>query len=149
MGLFRRREQSAEGAPRTTTVSAVLLEGDELVEVVGESHYQPAIRRVCGVSDPAQPVGHDCIAALFPEPDNRYDPDAVMVQVDGEHVGYLRREDSAAYLPAIDTLGRRRKLIACHARISGRGAEGTTANLGVFLKLPPPDEALDDAEDDE
>ena len=46
---------------------------------------------------PFTSVPFDCIAALVPEPSNPYDSNAVMVQIDGRHVGYLSREDAVAF----------------------------------------------------
>jgi hypothetical protein len=43
----------------------------------------------------------DLLAALVPEPTNRHDANAVMVQVNGQHVGYLEKEAAALYSPVI------------------------------------------------
>jgi hypothetical protein len=45
------------------------------------------------------------IAILVREPDNAHDPNAVMVWIDGEHVGYLRKEDAAVIAHRIDWAG--------------------------------------------
>jgi hypothetical protein len=39
----------------------------------------------------------DLVAALVPEPSNPHDVNAVMVQISGQHVGYLEKEDAARY----------------------------------------------------
>lgn len=127
------------------TVDAVLLEGDEIVEAVGESNYQPALTKLCG-SDRWEEVRFECIAALVPEPSNRYDPNAVMVQCDGHLVGYLSRGDAIAYGPVVRRLAEQGKVIACNAMIAGRGPGSETKNRGIFLHLPSPDEALADAD---
>jgi hypothetical protein len=57
---------------------------------VGESQYQPALRRV------AQ-SGRICWATLVPEPDNPFDGNAVCVKVQGETVAYLSRTDARRY----------------------------------------------------
>ena len=36
-----------------------------------------------------------CTAALEPEPDNQYDPNAVKVYADGVHIGYIKKESAA------------------------------------------------------
>jgi hypothetical protein len=68
-------------------------DGTRKLSVVGESNYQEALMRVSG-----GPVNgehrHDCTALLVLEPDNSHDPKAVMVQVDGECVGYLSRHNA-------------------------------------------------------
>ena len=122
-------------------VDAIVLEGDELVAAVGESNYQHTLRSACG-SVRWEDVAYDCLAVLVPQPSNRHDPNAVMVQVDGQLVGYLSRGDAADYGPAFQTAAAMGKVIACEARIAGRGPGSDTDNLGIFLHLPGPDEAL-------
>jgi hypothetical protein len=118
------------------SVDAAFFEGDEcseLVAAVGESNYQEALSRVCG-SSRWEDVRFDCIAALVREPNNPYDSNAISVQVEGQIVGYLSREDAKAYGPLVATHG----VVACRARIAGRGPGSETQNLGIFLELPPP-----------
>lgn len=43
----------------------------------------------------------DLVAALVPEPSNPHNRNAVMVQINGQHVGYLEKEDAARYQPVI------------------------------------------------
>jgi hypothetical protein len=119
---------------------------DELVAAVGEASYQDALRRICG-SDRWEDVRCDVRAVLVPEPSNQYDPNAVMVQVDGQLVGYLSRGDAIEYRPTTQLLFEEQHVIVCDARICGRGPGSDTANLGIFLELPTPDHALDEAED--
>ena len=134
-------------APAPTSVEAVLLGEDggaherELVGVVGESHYQAAISAACGRRG-SEAVRHECVAALVAEPGNQYDPNAVMVQVDGRPVGYLSREDAILYHPVIDAATRLGVVVACNAFISARdGGEATTTNAGVFLHIPSPEDS--------
>jgi HIRAN domain len=78
-------------------VDAAFFEGDEcteLVAAVGESNYQEALSHICG-SSRWEDVRFDCIAALVREPSNPYDSNAISVQVDGQLVGYLSREDAS------------------------------------------------------
>lgn len=118
---------------------------DELVAAVGEASYQPALRHICG-SDRWEDIRCEVRAVLVPEPANEYDPNAVMVQVDGHHVGYLSRDDALDYQPVTAMLLERQHVVVCNARICGRGPGSETANLGIFLELPAPDDALDEAE---
>lgn len=134
---FRRRGGQAE--PNSTDL--IHLQGDRRIAAVGESHYQDALLAACG-GRRGQAVSHDCAAILLPEPGNPYDPAAVMVWAGGRHVAYLSRSDAAAYRPAIALASTIDHLIACPAHIAGRGEEGETANLGIFLHLPTPAEAL-------
>lgn len=127
-------------AARGHTALELLLEGDERVEAVGESHYQPALLRCCGARR-GQEVRFGCRARLLPEPTNPYDSNAVAVQVDGEHVAYLARADAARWQPLLLQLQTAGQVAACEAVIAARGARGDTDNLGIFLHLPPLAEA--------
>jgi hypothetical protein len=108
------------------------LRGRELVNVAGESHYQKALRAIAGAGE----VRHATEARLVPEPDNPHDPHAVVVEVQGAKVGYLPRALAAAWTPRLAELAARRRVGACEATIVG----GADTPLGVFLRLPAPDE---------
>ena len=107
------------------------------MNVAGESHYQDALRKMIGPTK--GDVAVDTEALLIPEPSNPHDPNAVMVQIDGQLVGYLPRDEAVAYGPTLKQLGERGRTGLCEARIAGR-AESGTSNLGVFLRLPDLDE---------
>jgi hypothetical protein len=70
---------------------AVLLGGQDRVEVRGESHYQDALDKVCGGRCEE---GHKrkVYAALDWQPDNPYDKNAIAIRVDGEMVGHMVKE---------------------------------------------------------
>jgi hypothetical protein len=106
---------------------------DELVNVVGESNYQPAIREACGW-EPGTDTHFECFAELVPEPTNRYDPNAVRVDLNGACVGYLSRADALELGPAISEALSDHCSGLVRAVIAGR-ADGDTDNLGVFLHL--------------
>jgi len=109
-----------------------VLEGDELVRVVGTSHYQDALLELTGRQGDEE-IRVDKIAIFAPEPENPHDPNAIAVQIDGRLVGYLSRDENRRWLDVVS--GRE---VGCEAMIAGRG--GTTG-LGVFLRLPTPTEA--------
>ena len=111
---------------------ATFLRGYESVNVAGESHYQDALRAITGPGD----VRRETEAHLIPEPENEYDPNAVRVEIGGDKVGYLPRELAPAWGPRLAELATRKRVGACEATIVGP-ADGT---LGVFLRLPSPDE---------
>ena len=119
-------------------IRPTLVEGRELVAVVGESHYQDALRAITG-SDGRGVVRHECEAALVPEPDNPHDPNAVMVRIDGRLVGYLSRADAVAYAPLVAGIAARGRTAVAEAMVAGRGEESGTSNLGVFLRMPAPE----------
>lgn len=117
----------------------------ELVAAVGEASYQEALIAVCG-SSRWERVRHQCMAALVPEPDNPYDPNAVRVfaECDGTHllVGYLSRGDAVDYGSVVVRAGKLGLTIACTAHVAGREQGSETPNLGIFLDLPTPESCM-------
>ena len=94
------------------------------LSVVGESHYQDALRKIARRSGP----GGVFTARLVPEPDNPYDANAVAVCADSdlEKVGYLARAVAKAYHAPLAHCG---KPVTCPAKLTGLDA-GT---IGVVL----------------
>jgi hypothetical protein len=132
VGLFSKKPQE---------VRDCLLPGGDVVDVVGESHYQDALEAITGGRTEE---GVDCErwAYLLPEPDNPYDRNAVAVSIDGQTVGYLSRSDAAAYLPFLTQLWSRYGLRSvCRASIRGgwQRGEGDFGFFGVKLALAQPE----------
>jgi hypothetical protein len=122
-------------------ISAIrTLGGREVLEVVGESHYQDHLWRIAG-GFTAQPVRNPIRALLIPEPDNPYDPNAIRVVVDNGTVGYLSREDAVAYGPGLhELMDSSGATIALEGQLVGGGPRGNGIGmLGVFLDHNPVD----------
>jgi len=123
------------------SIPATLYTGNETLEVVGESHYQDALWKIVGGPRPDR-VRYETHAVLMPEPDNRYDPNAVKVLIAGNLVGYLSREDAAAYRPGLLLLMKSsvNGLVALNATVVGGGQRPDGPGLlGVFLDHDPAD----------
>jgi HIRAN domain len=136
MGLFRRMFSSAVSPAVDDSVSLDIeaeVIRDEMVNVVGESNYQPAIRKACGWK-PGTDTHFECFAELVPEPTNLHDPNAVRVDINGTCVGYLSRADAVELGPAIREALSEHGSGLVRAVIAGH-AVGDTDNLGVFLHL--------------
>jgi collagen type III alpha len=122
------------------TVDEFLIEGDDLVSVVGTSHYQPALTEISGrIGD--EEIRFETRATLVPEPDNPHDANAIAVHVTNRLVGYLSREENPRWQEIVKVLTEHGHVAAAEAMIAGRGPGGGTSNLGVFLRLPTPTEA--------
>jgi hypothetical protein len=131
-------------AAHVGTVVATVYPGDETLEVVGESHYQEALWQIVGGRNP-DPVRHETYAVLVPDLSNGYDPNAVEVRINGILVGYLSREDAAAYRPGLLRLMETSAdhHVALHAVIVGGGPRPDGIGyLGVFLDHDPADFGL-------
>jgi len=137
-------KSSLGAAARVEGIDATFYPGDEPLEVVGESRYQDSLWRIVG-GRRRDSVRYETEAVLEPEPDNPYDPNAIRVLVDGNLIGYLSREDAAAYRPGLLRLmeesptGR----VALEAQIVGGGPRRDGIGfLGVFLDHDPADFGL-------
>lgn len=137
MGLLR----LIFGEARTT--ETVMLNGGREVEVVGESHYQSTLERAAGDRQ-YDGVSVDVVATLVPEPSNKYDKDAIAVQVGGRTVGYLSRGAARSYGPLVRRLHGARRLGQCRATIIGGWDRSPRdrGQFGIWLDLATPARAL-------
>lgn len=73
LGLLRRLlgESHTDRPAAPLDVSITLFEGEERLEVKGESYHQESLQRV------VEKFGREVTAILVPEPDNQYDSNAV------------------------------------------------------------------------
>jgi very-short-patch-repair endonuclease len=109
------------------------------VEVVGESYHRDALSAILrshGIGTNHGRVRFSVRATLVPRPSNPYDPNAVEVHVDGRHVAHLARPEAARYQSSILELNRRGLHVTADAQIVGY----SHANVGVFLRLPLPEQ---------
>jgi hypothetical protein len=125
MGFFKK----LFGFERTSTRLAP--GRDWQVPVVGESHYQAALQ-ILHQENGGEDEDAEVAAALVPEDNNPFDPNAVRVEIDSQTVGYLSQEMALQYREALgESIGQ------CSAKIVG-GFElydGSTAHFGVKLNL--------------
>ena len=122
----------------------VLLEGDEDLEVVGESFYQPNLWHLAGAQPGQGRVRTGICAVLVAEDDNPYDPNAVAVWIDGLKVGHLSRENAQRYRPGLLAQQQAQgRPIALAGVITGGGIRSDGPGmLGVFLQHDPEDFGL-------
>ena len=126
---------------QSMSMEATLYTGDETLEVVGESNYQEALWTIVG-GRRRDRVRYDVAAVLLPEPDNRFDANAIKVLIDGNLVGYLSRQDAVAYGPGLLALMNESAngLVALDATIVGGGQRSDGFGfLGVFIDHDPAD----------
>ncbi|MGD9980236.1 MAG: HIRAN domain-containing protein [Hyphomonadaceae bacterium] len=77
-------------------------------------------------------------AMLVLEDSNPHDANAVRVEIDGELIGYLSRDNARRFRADLAAAGQPRASVRCKARIVGgfETASGERAHLGVRLDLP-------------
>lgn len=108
------------------------------VDVVGVTQYQPAIEAAARArEDGARTLTLDAVLML--EDSNPHDSNAVLVQINGRSVGYLKRETARRYRRDLEAAGHPRIIARCKARIVGgfEKPDGQRATYGVKLDLPP------------
>lgn len=111
--------------------------GDREVFVVGEAHYQANIEAVAGGRTELGPSTQYVTAMLVAEPTNRYDRDAVRVEVGGLCVGYIARDGTMEFHPILRQLAGAGRPATCRARLTGgwdRGG-GDVGHFGVVLEV--------------
>jgi hypothetical protein len=115
-------------------------DGEFKLAIVGESHYQAALEKVCGPHDKAADerglgVFVEEPARLILDDSNPYDQNAVRVELRGEPVGYLSRGDAKAYRQYLQRQGAPTVVGLCMAQIRGGFPldEGGRAPFGVRL----------------
>lgn len=110
-------------------------------EIVGESNYQIALGVIAGPKTD-RGVSVQVAAALVPEPDNRHDPFAVRVQVNGRRVGYIASDEAEEYHDYLDDADLDGQIVWCWAQIDGgwsRDGGADEGHYGIKLSLgwPP------------
>jgi hypothetical protein len=108
------------------------------IEVVGVSRWQDAIAAIVdshGRSGRTLTID----AALVLENANPHDANAVRVEIDGELIGYLSRDNARRYRADLVAAGASQAIVRCKARIVGgfQTETGERAHFGVRLDLPP------------
>lgn len=109
---------------------------DELVDIVGEAHYQPALKLLAG--EHGNTAAHkNCMATLTPEDDNKFDKKAVRVSIDGYVVGYLDKDDARSFRHRLIKHKMASQATKCHAIITGGYImkNGNRAHYGVTLEI--------------
>ena len=129
--------------PRTAKVPAMRSEqtfhwpsiGDFEFEVVGESYYQDALRRIASGGD----QGKVWTAMLIPEHDNPHDDLAVRVEIEGLKVGHLSRDDARSFRRRLGAKKLSNHITACNAMITGGSVRKNGEKLlyGVMLDIKP------------
>lgn len=107
------------------------ISGADRVEVVGESFYREALRRVAAAID-GSTGSRECVATLVPDPSNPYDRNAVKVVVGDEHVGHLPRDLAALAAPGIAELAGTVEVVTTRAELCGSDAD---LGFGVVLTV--------------
>jgi hypothetical protein len=142
MSFWRRKKPDQPEHDVTHLDNIVALPDGGRLKVVGESFRQPALKKITHGVQLAQVTGDnwdESVAmpvTLRPEPTNPYDSDAVRVEINGEHVGYLSSDDAPDYQPLLLHLEQQGKLASC----PGRLMIAPSGDICVYLHIAPAEE---------
>jgi hypothetical protein len=139
MGFLRRLlgkpDEIRNAASRSDSITTTaVFGGSEPLEVVGESFYQEALRKIAGAT--SEHVRIPVTATLLPEVDNHFDANAISVWVSGSKVGHLSRDDAAKFRPGLLDLQRQVGAAVALPGVVVGGGEGRPS-YGVFLNYTP------------
>lgn len=113
-------------------------QGDFEFDVVGEANYQDSIKSIVG--DHGDDTPSEIFKALIiPENDNKYDHQAVRIDVNSKTVGYLSREDARSFRRRLSSKKISIKITSCNAGFTGGyiKSDGIRASYGVRLDIKP------------
>lgn len=125
------------GAKKSTQVLYIAGPGTHSLDVVGESHYQKTLETICGGHTRE---GHRKVveATLICEDDNPKDKKAVRVDIQGNTVGHLDRDDARQHRKNLRRNGCAGADVTCSAMVVGGWNRGK-GNIGYFgVKLDYP-----------
>ncbi len=130
-------EQPAPAADPRQNFKPVVLAGPAWCEfeIVGESFRQEALRSIAGDGG-EEGVSHHCRARLVHEYGNPHDANAVRVEIDGLHVGYLPGPSAIDFRSQMRAIGCEGRDAVCAAYINGGWVERKKRrHYGVKLGL--------------
>ena len=106
-------------------------------EIVGEHSYQQALKRIAGAKTET-PKEHFAVATLNQEPNNPHDPEACVVKINTETVGYLSKQEAFDFLDELDTLkiARSTFFLVDAVIIGGWKNKDSEGSYGVKLDMP-------------
>jgi hypothetical protein len=104
------------------------------LEIVGESHYQEALKAICGGHTKD---GHfyETQAVLRLDNDNSYDPNAVAVLIQDRLVGHLSRENAKRYRSLLKKSPETPSQVAAVVMGGWHRGSKDLGSFGVFLAL--------------
>lgn len=107
-------------------------------EVVGESFYQEAIRKIAGEHG-KESANVETMALLIPDENNPHDEKAVRIDINGMTVGHMSRQDARSFRRRLGAKKLGPVVTTCHALIVGGHTmrDGSKASNGVQLDIKP------------
>lgn len=138
MGILKKLFGTSSDQTSPAKIEIVILDGDEDLDVVGESYRQDALWKIVG-GKTSERIRKEAIGYLVPEPNNEYDPNAIGVWIQGSQVGFIAKELAREIIDDLHTLmdSNPGSYIGLRGVVAGGGErEDGPGMLGVFLEFP-------------
>jgi hypothetical protein len=138
MGLLKKLFGSSSSQASPAEIELVIFDGDDDLDVVGESYRQDALWRIVG-GKTSERVRKEAIGYLVPEPNNEYDPNAIGVWIQGLQVGFIAKELAREIIDDLHILidANPGSYIGLRGVVAGGGErDDGPGMLGVFLEFP-------------
>ena len=144
MGFLDRLAGKRESS---VTLTVLELPAGAHVGVVGESHYQDALRKTARLATSDESGERVFRAILVHERENQHDPNAIAVWSEVGQIGHLSREAAAEYQPVFEEIARRRcRGGTCPGVLYGGTPD--TPSYRAVLRLSIPRICLDELDDE-
>ena len=138
-----RREYEAKEQAKNPTLEAKVVKTrsfstrDFSLGIVGESNYQKALANAKRNVKNYNGVAHIKVI-LSLEPENQYDPNAIVVTTEQqETIGYLSRDAAKKYQEGFKLWASTGRSVHCQAKLVG--GEGRKKHIGAWLDLATPE----------
>lgn len=112
-------------------------DGSYSFEIVGEASYQDNLREIAGEKED-RAKDQECIAIIRPEPNNKYDPNAIAVGIDNRLVGYFERNTAKRFHKFLknNNLDGHTVVVVEAMIVGGWSNRGGSGHYGVKLNVP-------------
>jgi hypothetical protein len=134
-------QRSASGprpkAGKVPLVPTHVFKGDGYdFDIVGESHQRENLQALIAAAPASAQASGEIlgVAVLWPEPENKYDSDAVAVYIDGRKVGYISGDECAEMGELLDDCSASGRVLGARARI-GWDSSRPDAPVGVRIEM--------------
>lgn len=106
------------------------------LRAVGTSNYQDKLEKFAGGRN-EESARKSVEVVLIEENDNPHDPNAVKIEIEGEKVGYLSKNNAAHYRSILKGFNRDGAIVFCEGLIVGGWAkEGDYGDFGLRIDFP-------------
>jgi len=105
--------------------------------VTGTTHYQQALKSIAGDHGNTRAEVY-CVAQIVPDPDNPHDDQAVRIDIEGNTVGHLPRDDARSYRKRMTRKQLGTSPTQCVAKVwGGFDRNNAPSEYGVDIYIKP------------